>query len=319
MKKPSYINLFKSGELCSRKEKLYNILENCTLCPRNCGVNRKEGEKGFCGAGDKLKIAKFMLHNDEEPVISGSKGAGNIFFSHCNLRCVYCQNYEISQYFKGHEFTPEDLAEQMLLLQEMGAHNINLVSSTHYLPLIADALLIAARDGLCIPLVYNSNGYESVKVLKLLDGVIDIYLPDSKYSERRVSKKHSYCEDYVEKNKTALIEMYRQAGCLKTDSAGIAYKGLIIRHLILPENISGSDEVFDFISGELSPDICVSVMSQYFPVHKACHFPGMNRRLTDDEYDRAIDWFWECGLHNGWMQELSSANETYVPDFDILT
>jgi len=312
---PSYLKLHRSGELHRRAEILREKLSACDLCPRQCGVNRLQGEKGFCQAGENLKIAKVDLHFGEEPPISGTKGSGAIFFSGCSLRCVFCQNYPISQRGQGREMSIEELAAAMLDLQARGAHNINLVSPTHFIPQIAAALELAAGRGLHLPLVYNSNGYESVATLKLLDGIIDVYLPDGKYGDDESAIKYSGVKNYVKYNRLALQEMHRQVGNPVFDAAGMIQKGLIVRHLVLPNGLAGSRKVFDFLAREISPETWVSLMAQYTPIFKASSCPELNRPLTAAEYQRALGEFSAAGLANGWTQALEASGTAQIPDF----
>jgi putative pyruvate formate lyase activating enzyme len=298
-----------------------NILEHCTICPRNCGVNRNKGEVGFCKAGDKVEVYSAHLHFGEEPPISGYNGSGTIFFAHCNLRCVYCQNYKLSQVGHGKDFETEELSSLMLSLQSQKAHNINLVTPTHYAPQIAAAVIAAKKAGLTIPIVYNSSGYEAVKTLRFLAGLVDIYLVDMRYGDNKDASKYSACRDYVENNQAAIKEMYRQVGNLKTAKDGIAVKGVIIRHLILPNSISGTEQVFKFISQNLSEDIYISFMSQYYPAHNAVKYTELSRRINESEYDKAFRALEKYNLRNGWVQEYmgaavddSFAGTNIVPD-----
>lgn len=279
------------------------LLEKCSLCPRNCNINRLKNELGFCKIGRNPKISAYNLHFGEEPPISGTNGSGTIFFTGCNLRCVFCQNYPISQLFNGNEITVEKLAEIMMTLQNQNANNINLVTPTNVVPQIIEAVLLAKNKGLKIPIVYNSGGYEKVKTLKLLEGIIDIYMPDAKYSDDRTAEKYSQVKNYSKINKAALKEMYKQVGTLQIKN-GIATKGLLIRHLVLPENIAGSQKVFEFIAKEISPKTYMSIMAQYHPANKADEFPELQRKITDKEYQQVLNWADELGLINGWRQEL---------------
>ncbi len=279
------------------------LIEKCSVCPRNCNVNRLKNELGFCKIGKEPKISAYNLHFGEEPPISGTNGSGTIFFTGCNLRCVFCQNYPISQLYNGNEITVEKLAEIMMTLQNQNANNINLVTPTHVVPQIIEAVLLAKNKGLKIPIVYNSGGYEKVETLKLLKGIIDIYMPDAKYSDDRTAEKYSDAKNYSEINKAALKEMYKQVGALQIKN-GIATKGLLIRHLVLPENISGSRKVFEFIAKEISPKTYMSIMAQYHPANKTNDFPELQRKITDKEYQQVLNWADELGLINGWRQEL---------------
>jgi putative pyruvate formate lyase activating enzyme len=314
---PHYLNLFKTGELHERAVRLDSILSNCTLCPRNCHVNRKEGEIGFCRADYLPIVSSFCVHHGEEPVLSGTRGSGTIFFGNCNLRCIFCQNHQISQPVKPHrdkEVSLERLADIMIELQSMGCHNINLVSPSHFSAQVVNALEIAVKKGLKIPLVYNTNGYESLYTLRLLDGIIDIYLPDIKYSNDNNSFDYSKVKDYVRHSRLAIIEMKRQVGNLSVDDNGIAIKGLIVRHLVLPNNIAGSGDSLEFISSKVGKETFLSVMSQYFPAHKAKENLSLSNPLTEAEYEGIIDYLDILGLENGWVQEYSS-RDCYRPDF----
>jgi len=301
---PMYLEAYSNGRLTKIVKKAFKKLESCSICPRRCQVNRLKAEQGFCKTGLKVKVCSFMLHHGEEPPISGEKGSGTIFFSHCNMNCVYCQNYEFSQLVRGgREVDSQELASFMMRLQEMGAHNINLVTPTHVMPQILQALLIAIPQGLKIPLVYNTGGYELAKIVKLLEGIIDIYLPDMRYADNDVAIKYSLAPDYPKYNQDSLKEMHRQVGVAKINALGIIEKGLIIRHLILPNNISGTDKIMRFISRELSKDTYISLMSQYFPCYKADRFKEILRRISQEEYHAAGQAMQRWGLHNGWIQE----------------
>jgi putative pyruvate formate lyase activating enzyme len=301
---PSYLKLYRTGELKKRIETAYALMGKCTICPRKCAVNRLKNERGICGIGLLPLVSSFNAHFGEEPPISGHSGSGTIFFTRCNLKCVYCQNYPISQLGHGEEVTIQRLAEIMLSLQKDKCHNINLVTPTHVVPQILAALLIASEKGLNIPLVYNSGGYESQETLKLLDGVIDIYLPDAKYSNNGSSLKYSGAGNYVEVNKKTLLEMHRQVGDLVMDEEGIAQRGLLIRHLVLPENISGSKEVLTFIARKISPNTYMSLMAQYHPAHRANDYPELSRRVVLEEYAAVLKIARRLGLDRGWKQIL---------------
>jgi putative pyruvate formate lyase activating enzyme len=287
----------------SRLREAYRLLSPCRACPRNCGVDRLSGARGTCGMGFLPEVASDNLHFGEEPPISGSSGSGTIFFSGCSLRCVFCQNFPISQMRHGKTVTLPGLAEMMLALQERGAHNINLVTPTHFAPQIMGALLIAYRGGLRIPLVYNCGGYESLEMLRLWDGILDVYMPDMKYADPEPAGRYSAAPDYPEVNRAAVLEMARQAGILTLDEEGIAVRGLLIRHLVLPGDASGTEAVLRFIAGRISPLTAVSLMRQYFPAHRAHGIPPMDRKVTDAEYDRARNLLERFGLENGWTQE----------------
>lgn len=289
-------------------------ISNCRLCPRQCGVDRTL-LYGYCGGGSKIKVARASLHFWEEPCISGENGSGTVFFSGCTLKCCFCQNYKISAENFGKEISEERLAEIFLELQEQKAENINLVNPTHYVPFIIKALDIAKPE-LKIPVVYNSGGYESLETLKTLDGYVDIYLPDLKYKDAGISKKYSKAENYFEVATKAIKYMYEQVGELKYDGV-ILKKGLIIRHLVLPNNRQDSMKVLDWISENFDKDkILISIMSQYTPFYKSCEFPEINRRISTFEYNKVVEYARKLGL-KGFMQEKSSAKEEYTPDFDL--
>ena len=301
---PSYLELHRSGELKKRIERAYAMLSQCRLCPRECGVDRLRGERGFCRAGAEPIVASWNVHPWEEPPISGTRGSGTIFFSGCTGRCLFCQNYPISQLGVGNTVSVQQLAEMMLELQDRGCHNINLVTPTHFVPQILAALELAIEGGLRLPLVYNTSGYERVETLQLLDGVVDIYLPDAKYADDETARRLSGFVRYVEANRAALREMFRQVGDeLVLDGEGIARRGLIVRHLVLPEGLAGTPKVLRWIAENLSPRVHVSLMDQYFPAHKAVGHPILGRKITAEEYAEALRAFEEAGLTNGWMQE----------------
>ncbi len=286
-----------------RAEILEARLANCDLCPRACRVNRSGGKIGYCGTGRWPKVASINLHHWEEPPISGAGGSGTVFFSGCTLKCIFCQNYPISQLGVGREISTEELAEGMLRLQRRGAHNINLVTATHQVAAVVRALTIAVPRGLCIPLVYNSSGYESLRTLEVLDGIIDIYLPDIKYSDPKTAQRYSGAVDYVEQNRAALLEMWRQAGPIRTDGDGIARKGMIVRHLVLPGGLSGTGESLAFLAERIGPDVWISLMNQYFPAHKGPVTPPLDRKATEEEYEAAFQAMTDLGLLNGFVQE----------------
>ena len=301
---PSYLALHEAGELRRRGDEAYASLADCRLCPRTCGADRLADQTGFCRSTAELRVASWNLHPWEEPPISGTKGSGTIFFSGCTGRCIFCQNYPISQLGVGRTASIDDLAGMMLELQGRGAHNINLVTATHYVPQFISALDIAAGGGLHIPIVYNSSGFESLETLRLLENIVDVYLPDAKYADDEIARSLSSFPDYVENNRTALTEIYRQVGDhLELDDAGLLRRGMIIRHMALPGNLAGSADVFRWIVENLSPHVHVSLMNQYFPAHQAFGHPILNRKVTDEEYDAAVEAFFEAGLQNGWSQE----------------
>jgi putative pyruvate formate lyase activating enzyme len=298
------VSMLSETELQNRIEAAYQLLKSCRVCPRKCGVNRLKDDKlGFCRSGLNPVVSSVSPHHGEEPPLSGTKGSGTIFFANCNLRCVYCQNYPISQMGNGEERSPGELACHMLWLQEQGCHNLNLVTPTHFMPQILKALGIARERGFKLPLVYNTSGYESLEALRLLDGIVDIYLPDMRYSDDKTALKYSIAPHYPEINRAAIKEMYRQVGDLVIDENGIAKRGLIIRHLILPNGLSGTEKIMKFLAEEISKDVSISLMSQYFPAFKATEHPEINRRITEEEYDEAYDIKMKYGLKNGWVQE----------------
>ncbi len=315
---PSYIKLLQNGELKTRAEKAYSNLASCTSCPRDCKVDRLNDEYGICTSGHLPIVSSYTKHFGEEPVLSGTKGAGNIFFGNCNLKCIYCQNFEISQNPKSekqNEVTHERLAEIMIELQDKGCHNIGLVSPTHFSATILKSIYIAAQQGLNHPIVYNTNGYDSVEMLKLYDGVIDIYLPDFKYGNSEYAKKYSLVDNYFEITKDAIKEMYRQVGAELIYDGDVVVRGLIIRHLILPNDLSETEKVFKFIAEELSPNVHISLMSQYYPTNKSSKDILVDRTLRNSEYEKAIELLDKYGLKNGWIQELESS-ENYRPNFN---
>jgi putative pyruvate formate lyase activating enzyme len=300
----SYLALYQSGELLQRIREAYRRLAACDLCPQDCGVNRIKGERGTCGAGLKPRIASANVHRGEEPPISGTKGSGTIFFSGCSLKCVFCQNFPISQFGNGDELTPGELAARMLRLQRQGAHNINFVTPTHFLPQILAALRLAVPQGFTLPLVWNSSGYEKLNALRLLERVVDIYLPDMKYCNDAHAVENSSAPGYCRINRAAVTEMLRQVGHLQLDDAGIAVRGLIVRHLVLPEGRAGSFETLKWIAEHLGRETHIALMSQYFPAHKASEMHGMNRPLNHEEYDPAVKALEDAGMENGWVQDL---------------
>lgn len=289
-------------ELRRREEALWALLEGCRLCPRRCGVNRLRGERGYCGAGSRAVVSSLGPHFGEEPPLVGVGGSGTIFLAHCNLGCVYCQNYEISHWAIGQAVDAEELAAGMLRLQEMGCHNVNLVTPTHFAPQIVQALIVARRRGLRLPLVWNCGGYESVEALRWLEGVVDIYMPDVKYADEEPARRYSAAPDYFDRAREALREMHRQVGDLQV-VGGIARRGLLIRHLVLPGGVAGSERVFRFIARELSPHSYVNVMFQYRPLYRAAEFPEIARRPTLEEYRAALRAARAAGLHRG-LEEL---------------
>lgn len=299
VKRREYHRLYESGELHKKVLLAYEILKECRLCPRQCRVNRLENQKGFCKAGENPVISSAHPHFGEEPPLVGKYGSGTIFMTYCNLGCLYCQNYEISHLGIGKKISVEDFAQTMLTLQRQGCHNINLVTPTHFVPPILAALELAIPAGLFIPLVYNCGGYESLESLKLLEGVVDIYMPDAKYGSSEVAQKYSSAPDYPAVMEMALKEMHRQVGDLITDEEGIAQRGLLVRHLVLPEGLAGTEKVMPFIARELSPHTYVNIMDQYYPCYRAIEFPEINRRITLKEYQVAVAIARKYGLYRG--------------------
>jgi putative pyruvate formate lyase activating enzyme len=301
---PSYLALHRSGELRRRARAALASLAECRLCPHECKVDRLADARGICRMGAQAKIASWNVHPWEEPPISGAGGSGTIFFSGCTGRCIFCQNYSISQMGYGNEVAAERFASMMLELQRRGVHNINFVTPTHFVPQILAAVDVAAGWGLRIPLVYNTSGYERVETLRLLDGVVDIYLPDIKYADDSVAKRLSGFVRYSERDRLALKEMFRQVGPrLVCDDNGIARRGMIVRHLVLPAGLAGTAEAMRWIADELSPEVYVSLMDQYFPTYRSVNDPEIGRKITEEEYEAALDSFEAAGLQNGWLQD----------------
>ncbi len=308
---PYYLKLYKNSELDERIEKLYKVLENCTLCPRRCEKNRLQDEKGVCRAGKDTEISSYGPHfGEEEPLVGSSRlfiprlgkltpagGSGTIFLTNCNLKCIFCQNYDISHQGMGTLVSSERVARMMIELQEVGCHNINFVTPTHYTPQLVKALKKAIELGLRLPIVYNCGGYEEVETIKLLDGIVDIYMPDIKYGSEEAAKKYSNAPDYFTKCQEAVKEMHSQVGDLKMDDRGIAYRGLLIRHLVLPNGLAGSKEVLEFIVKKLSPDSYVNIMDQYRPMFRAGEYRELSRTITRDEFYKVINLAKEMGLN----------------------
>lgn len=290
-------------------------LSKCTICAHQCGVDRTSGKLGFCKSTDKIKIALVSLHKYEEPCISSGNGSGTIFFSNCNLRCAFCQNYKISQLGKGYFVSITELSNIFLEQQKNNAANINLVTPTMYVPQIIEAIKIAKSNGLNIPIIYNTNGYESIETIKSLNGYIDVYLPDFKYFFNDISKKYSGINNYFEIASKAILEMYYQVGLPQFDNNGNIKKGLIIRHLVLPNNLDNSKRVLDWIRSNLPKKTYISIMSQYFPTHNANIFPEIARKLTSNEYNEIKKYFLKLGFENGYFQDTCADEEKYVPDF----
>jgi putative pyruvate formate lyase activating enzyme len=294
---PCYLRLEREGRLAALENEIWEIFRSCMLCPRRCGVNRLEGEIGFCSSSARLKVASFHAHFGEERPLVGTGGSGTIFFSNCNLLCCFCQNWEINHRGDGSHIAHEDLAGMMLALQKRGCHNINLVTPTHVVPHIVKALRFAITKGLSLPLVYNTGGYDSLDVIRKLEGVVDIYLPDFKYQDGTLAAKYSSgASDYPEVAAAAIKEMHRQVGELRVDSEGIAQRGLIIRHLVMPGNIAGTDRFVQWVAKELSADTRVNLMAQYRPEHKALDYPEISRRITGEEWSQARAWARAAGL-----------------------
>jgi putative pyruvate formate lyase activating enzyme len=316
---PGYLALCHSGELERRAQALEARLASCDICPRECRVNRVQNEPGYCHSGRLPVVSAVCAHHGEEPAISGTRGSGTVFFGNCNMRCVYCQNYQISQNWrkqKAGEMDCRTLAERMLYLQDqLGCHNINFVSPSHFVPQLLRAVVEAVPGGLRVPLVYNSSGYDSVASLKELDGAISIYLPDLRYASDKWAGKFSRARDYVARARQAIKEMYRQVGDLVVDECGVAQKGLIVRHLILPNGLAGSEESLTWLVREVSPTVTVSIMSQYMPVHRAPRIPLLARKITVEEHEKVIQLLNDLGIENGWVQEMGAAEE-YLPDFE---
>ena len=296
--KPGYLELESSGELELRERALWKKMERCSLCPRMCGTNRMAGKKGICSSDQTFKVASHGPHFGEERPLVGKRGSGTVFFSNCNLLCVFCQNWQINHRGDGRQTTHAELANIMLTLQRMGCHNINLVTPSHLVPHIVTALRRAIARGLNIPLLYNSSGYETLEVLKLLDGIVDVYLPDFKYQDSELAARFSQgAPNYTEYTAAAIKEMHRQVGTLQ-QADGVAYRGLLIRHLVLPQNAAGTDGFVRWVASELGTDTHVNIMSQYSPQYKANDFPPLNRRLTQAEFSQAMRWAHEAGLKN---------------------
>jgi len=302
-------------EILERAREARRLSSPCRLCPRRCRVDRVSGEKGYCGAGPVPTIAAALPHFGEEPPLTGSGGAGTLFFSRCNMRCVYCQNHQISQGFVGYEVSPALLAREMLALQDARCSNIEPVSPGHHLPGLLAALAIARRKGLTLPVVYNTNGYESLETLDLLDGIVDVYLPDLKYASNEIALRYSDAADYVETAREAVLAMRRQVGNLVVDMRGLAIKGLIIRHLTLPGNAAGSEETLAWIGEHMPRTVTISLMAQYSPLYRSNRHAEINRRVSEDEYDRVVDLAWRMGFRNVFVQDPAS-QEVGIPDFE---
>jgi len=305
---PPYLKLHRSGELKERAERLWHVMKRCSLCPRVCGTNRLAGYEGYCHSTKTLEISTFHSHMGEEKPLVGRTGSGTVYFTNCNLRCVFCLNWQANMEGKGKETSPESLASAMLNLQKKGCININLVTPTHYLPHILKALDLAAAEGLRIPMVYNTSGWELVDTLKELDGIIDVYLPDYKYSSSEMAAKYSAdAASYPQITQKALLEMQRQVGKAIPNAEGIINRGLMVRHLVMPNNVSGTKEVLTWIGANLPKDTYVNLMSQYRPFYHAVDYSEINRRITEEEFNQAIQWTQDAGLTNVRVQRYIDA------------
>lgn len=293
----AYLELYRNGKLRDRVDAAKSLLESCHACPRNCGAKRLNGEVGRCRTSSKAMVSSYGPHFGEEAPLVGRHGSGTIFFTNCNLRCLFCQNYSISQLGEGEKVSTEELACMMLSLQSHGCHNINLVSPTHVVPQILESLETAVESGLHLPLVYNTGGYDSLETLRILDGIVDIYMPDMKYNDEKVAEEFSGIENYPEINKMAVKEMHRQVGDLEIDEYGIAQRGLLVRHLVLPQGLAGTKQVVNFLAKEISPNTYVNIMAQYYPCYKAYQIPALSRRITEGEAQQAIELAWQAGLN----------------------
>ena len=292
-------------------------LEKCEICPHECGINRTKNQIGRCKSTDKIKIALYSIHKFEEPCISGGNGSGTVFFSNCNLNCIYCQNYEISQEGKGKEISVEELADIFIKQQNRKAENINLVTPTSYTLQIIETIKIAKKKGLKIPIIYNTNAYEKVETLKLLEGYVDVYLPDLKYYDDELGKRYSRVDKYFEIAVKAIKEMYRQVGSPKLDERGMIKSGLMIRHLILPNNIENSKKILRWIKENIDENVYIDIMAQYFPTYKAKESKDLNRKLTKEEYKEIEEYVYDLNIKNGYMQDLGEHEEEYVPKWEI--
>jgi putative pyruvate formate lyase activating enzyme len=293
---PAYLRLLRSGEFRERAAQAYEHLSICDVCAWNCDVDRRAGQVGVCRTGELAKATSYGPHLGEEDPLRGWRGSGTIFFSRCNLKCQFCQNHDISQTDAGYEVDAEHLASIMLELQAQGCHNINFVSPSHVVPQIMAAVLIAAEAGLRLPLVYNTGGYDSMAMLRLLDGIVDIYMPDMKYADAEIARRFSKIPNYPQVNQAAVREMHRQVGDLQVNKTGLALCGLLVRHLVLPDNLAGTDEIVRFLATEISPHTYLNLMDQYRPAYKAHHFPELNRRITRQEYETAVRMARYAGL-----------------------
>ena len=324
---PGYLKLIESGELAERASRLNVLLEDCQVCPRACGARRLEDQIGPCFSGRRAVVASSCDHHGEEPPISGTRGSGTVFFANCNLRCVYCQNHQISQFFDRRnrggnqgldagELETHELADRLLALQGRGCHNINFVSPSHFAPQMVRAIEDAAGRGLKLPIVYNTNGYDSLEVIRLLDGIVDIYLPDLKYGDSATGQRYSHVRNYVEHARTAIAEMWRQVGPLEVGPDGIARRGMILRHLVLPNDLADSEASLRWLREACGPDLTLSLMAQYYPAHHAHRHPLLSRPVTAREYERVVRCAERLGFHELLIQDPQLAPESYRPDFD---
>lgn len=318
---PGYLRLLERGELKGRVELLEGMLRECRLCVRECGVDRLKGEKGFCGAGADLEVASCCVHTGEEPVLTGETGVGNVFTGRCNMKCVFCQNHSISQPERVSRpdwlTSPEELSEQLLRFQKQGCPTAGFVSPTHYAPRLFLAVAIAARKGFSLPVIYNSNGYDSLELLRLLEGMVDIYMPDFKYWDTAMARRYSEAPGYRKAAMEGVREMHRQVGDLRLNEAGTAEEGLLIRLLVLPGGVSGTERTLKFLAEELGTGVFISLMSQYFPSHRAHRFPPLHRRLKPQEYASAVRAMEDLGFENGWVQDPVTSPDTCLPGIDF--
>jgi putative pyruvate formate lyase activating enzyme len=318
---PGYLRLLESGELDDRVGLLHEMLGNCRLCRRRCGADRLHGERGYCGAGGTLEVSSSCVHTGEEPVLTGNVGVGNVFLGRCNLACVFCQNHTISQPGPGSkvnwETSEEKVAGLLLDFQAGGCPTAGFVSPTHFAPQVFRAVALAAREGFRLPVIYNTGGYDSMELLRALDGLVDIYLPDLKYSDPAMSLAYSDAPDYPAASREAVLEMMRQVGTLRTDPDGVAFRGLLVRLLVLPGGISGTADTLDFLARNIGNDVFISLMSQYYPSHRAREFPPLDRRLLPREYEEAVSAMERLEFHNGWVQDPVTSPDSYLPGVDF--
>ncbi|MFO8184439.1 MAG: radical SAM protein [Candidatus Aegiribacteria sp.] len=318
---PGYLRMLERGELKKRVELLEDMLRKCRLCVRACGVDRLKGEKGFCGAGATLEVASSCVHTGEEPVLTGKTGVGNVFLGRCNMKCVFCQNHSISQPAGDSRqawlTTPEELAEELLRFQKQGCPTAGFVSPTHHAPRLFRAVAIAARKGLRLPVIYNTSGYDSPELLRLLDGMVDIYMPDFKYWDPGEARRYSEAPGYRRAAMEGIREMHRQVGDLRLSAGGTAEGGLLVRLLVLPGGVSGTERTLEFLAKELGTGVFISLMSQYYPAHRARRFPPLNRRLMPEEYASAVRVMEELGFENGWVQDPVTSPDSCLPGIDF--